>query len=143
MSVKLRGHHLLCILTFIGHGYSKGFSKNYNRVVQRLNTGEPVLLVDGPDDICSALIEEEAAPHCFNCSVVERDAKALKTVREILDRPLSVGDELVLTSGLVTQLRSAFGNGDMKVACNECEWEPFCKEIAEGGYQKTRLLYPK
>lgn len=60
MSVKLRGHHLLCILTFVGHGYSRAFSDNYKAVVQRLNAGEPVVLVDGPDDICAALIKEDA-----------------------------------------------------------------------------------
>ncbi|SDR34042.1 DUF1284 domain-containing protein [Pseudovibrio sp. Tun.PSC04-5.I4] len=142
MSVKLRGHHLLCILTFMGHGYSRKFSANYGRVVKRLNAGEGVVLVDGPDDICDALIKEEEEPHCFNCSVLERDKIALQSVSELLGRPLAVGDELDLTGEVVSTLREAFANGPLRSACYECEWSAFCDGIAENGYEKVHLRPP-
>ncbi|GHB30222.1 (2Fe-2S) ferredoxin [Pseudovibrio japonicus] len=139
MSVKLRGHHLLCILTFVGHGYSRAFSDNYKAVVRRLNAGEPVVLVDGPDDICAALIKEEAEPHCFKCSVTKRDAAALEIVGAVLERPLGIGEELVLSADMIALLRDAYGNGKMEAACNGCEWQPFCDDIAKSGFKKGLL----
>ncbi len=139
MSVKLRGHHLLCILTFVGHGYSRAFSENYKTVVQRLNAGEPVVLVDGPDDICAALIKEDADPHCFTCSVTERDTAALEVVRAVLERPLGIGEELVLTADMIALLRGAYGKGKMAAACNGCEWQQLCDDIAKNGFKKGLL----
>ncbi len=56
MTVRLRGHHLLCMLTFVGKGYSPAFVENYDRIAGRLSEGEDILLVDGPDDICAPLL---------------------------------------------------------------------------------------
>lgn len=139
MSVKLRGHHLLCILTFVGHGYSRAFSNNYKAVVRRLNAGEPVVLVDGPDDICAALIKEETDPHCFKCSVTERDAAALEVVSAVLERPLGIGEELVLSADMIALLRAAYGKGEMAVACIGCEWQQVCDDIAKSDFEKGLL----
>ncbi|MDJ0930339.1 DUF1284 domain-containing protein [Breoghania sp.] len=59
MTVELRGHHLLCLLTYVGNGYSATFSAAYDKVVERLNSGKEVEIVRGPDAICRALIAEE------------------------------------------------------------------------------------
>jgi hypothetical protein len=58
MTVRLRGHHLLCLLTFVGKGYTPAFTANYRRIVARLNEGAAVELVDGPDDICAPMLAE-------------------------------------------------------------------------------------
>ena len=34
MTIKLRAHHLLCLLTYVGKGYSPAFTANYDRVEQ-------------------------------------------------------------------------------------------------------------
>ena len=143
MSVKLRGHHLLCVLTFIVHGYSPAFSKNYKDVVRRLNAGEPVDLVDGPDEICATLIREETEPHCFNCSVIKRDKAAVKLASQVLGSELHVGDELVLNSRLIGKMREAYAEGNFRKACENCEWVQFCAEIASSGYEKVLLRNPK
>lgn len=143
MSVKLRGHHLLCVLTFIGHGYSPAFSKNYEAVVKRLNAGEAALLVEGPDEICAVLINEEEQPHCFNCSVVERDKAAVTLISRLLGTELRVGDEIVLSSHLVAKMRKAYAEGVFKKACQNCEWVQFCDEISSSGFQKVLLRHPK
>jgi len=53
--VRLRAHHLLCILTFAGKGYSPAFVANMAGVVARIGAGEPIEVVAGPDDICAPL----------------------------------------------------------------------------------------
>ncbi|RUZ88238.1 DUF1284 domain-containing protein, partial [Mesorhizobium sp. M7A.F.Ca.US.006.01.2.1] len=65
MTIKLRAHHLLCPLTYVGKGYSPAFTANYDRVAERLSRGEDILLVSGPDDVCAPLLDEPE-PHCLN-----------------------------------------------------------------------------
>ncbi len=76
MTVRLRGHHLLCMLTYIGKGYSPAFVDNYDTIAERLSGGEDIEIIDGPDDICQPLLCTGDC-HCFNESVVVRDRLAL------------------------------------------------------------------
>src|SRR5712672_2376586 len=75
LTVRLRAHHLLCMLTFVGEGYSPAFTENYRSIARRLSAGEEIELVSGPDDICAPLMEG-ADPHCLKASVIDRDAAA-------------------------------------------------------------------
>ncbi len=54
--VRLRGHHLLCLRTYRGEGYPPAFGANILDLLDRLGS-EPVLVVDGPDDVCAACPE--------------------------------------------------------------------------------------
>lgn len=66
---------MLCLTTYIGMGYSPAFTANYDGIVARLAAGEPVELVEGPDDICAPLADDPQA-HCGNASVRARQARA-------------------------------------------------------------------
>ena len=59
-SIRLRPHHLLCLQTFVGHGYSPEFTKHMTYVKSLLDADPhaPITLVNGPDDLCG---------HCPNC----------------------------------------------------------------------------
>ena len=72
MTVSLRPHHLLCMLTYLGNGYTADFVGNYNRIVKRLNKGEPIRLVGGPDDICQPMLRQ-ASCHCPGSSRFAQD----------------------------------------------------------------------
>ena len=50
MTVRLRPHHLLCLLTYVGKGYSPAFTANYDAIAMRIEQGEELLIVSGPDD---------------------------------------------------------------------------------------------
>lgn len=52
--VRLRGHHLGCILGFAGHGYDPNFSSHLAEVAAacRDEPASPVLVVRGPDEVC-------------------------------------------------------------------------------------------
>ncbi len=43
MTIKIRPHHLLCLLTYAGEGYNDAFIDNFNKIVHRLKLGEDVL----------------------------------------------------------------------------------------------------
>ncbi|MDF3153476.1 DUF1284 domain-containing protein [Mesorhizobium sp. XAP10] len=136
MTIRLRAHHLLCLLTYVGKGYSPAFTANYDLVAVRLSRGEDILLVSGPDDVCAPLLDEPE-PHCLNESVVERDRLATQDVGELLARPIRVGTRLDLDPAMLGRMRQAFSAGLVRKACGGCEWNELCSTIAAGGYSDT------
>lgn len=139
MTVSIRPHHLLCILTYLGKGYTARFVETYTNVVTRLNAGEPIELVRGPDDICRPMLSEEDC-HCRNDSVAMRDDLALGQIGAVLDTDLKPGDTLALTREQVLVLRSSFANGSIRTACAGCDWQDLCTTIAESGFRACRLF---
>jgi len=139
VTVRLRAHHLLCLLTYVGKGYSPGFTANYDRIVARLNRGETILIVSGPDDICAPLLKEEAEPHCQQDSVAERDERAVESVAALLGRPVRAGTRLELGPAHLETMRRAFSTGQTRAACQGCEWSKLCDAIAASDYRDARL----
>lgn len=138
MTVRLRGHHLLCLLTYKGLGYGPAFTANLDRIAMRLNTGEPVVLVEGPDDVCAPL-HAAGDPHCTRPGVHGRDRQALDAVARLLGHPLAPGATLGLEAAAVARLRHAFADGAIRAACGGCEWHGLCTAVAAAGYPETRL----
>ncbi|RUU11202.1 DUF1284 domain-containing protein [Mesorhizobium sp. USDA-HM6] len=138
MTVRLRAHHLLCLLTYVGKGYSPAFIANYDKVVGRLGEGEAVLIVAGPDDICAPMLDEPE-PHCLGEGAAERDELAARDVGALLGRPIQAGDRLVLDASSLAGMRKAFSSGLTRQACSGCEWSDLCSAVAGGGFHDTRL----
>ena len=136
-TVRLRGHHLLCLLTYKGLGYSPEFVAGMTAVANRLLAGATAEIVDGPDDICAPLCRVEDNPHCHEATVPERDRRALSLVAGVLGRSLREGDRLVLDEKIRARLRAAYRDGAFEPACALCEWQPLCRDIAAGGYAST------
>lgn len=142
MTVRLRGHHLLCLLTYKGKGYSPAFVANLDQVADRLTAGEEVLLVEGPDDVCAPLCRDggsEDDPHCGLDRVRDRDRQALEAISALLNRSLRPGERLTLDRRTSGRLRQAFGSGEIRPACAGCDWADFCTSIAEAGFAGTYL----
>lgn len=138
MTVRLRAHHLLCILTYAGAGYSRAFTDNYDEIVKRLAAGENVSLVAGPDEICAPELDAPDA-HCWRESVEERDQQAARSLAELLARPIAPGQQVDLDAGLIARLRQAFKTGSIRAACAGCEWFSLCAEIATADYRGVKL----
>ncbi|MBZ9995361.1 DUF1284 domain-containing protein [Mesorhizobium sp. BH1-1-4] len=141
MTVRLRAHHLLCLLTYVGKGYSPAFTANYDVIAERLSRGEDILLVSGPDDICAPLLGEPD-PHCLRDSAAGRDRQARDDVEALLARPIRDGARLDLDAAILMRLRQAFSTGHVREACAGCEWSRLCGAVASGGYRDTRLQRP-
>ncbi len=137
MTIRLRGHHFLCLLTYVGKGYSAEFIANYDRIVARLSEGEDILIVEGPDDICAPLLAG-TDPHCLNASVMVRDKLALRDLGAIWGVTLAPGTPFRFEPAMIAGLRADFPPS-RRAACRGCEWLPLCTEIAESDYQETRL----
>ncbi|TIO07119.1 DUF1284 domain-containing protein [Mesorhizobium sp.] len=138
MTVRLRSHHLLCLLTYVGKGYSAAFTANYDGIAERLGRGEDILIVTGPDDICVPLLGVPE-PHCLRESAAERDRLAARDVGDLLARPIQAGTRLQLDAAILAALRKAFSGGRTRPACQGCEWAGLCTTVATSGYRDTRL----
>jgi len=148
LSVELRGHHLLCILTYVGMGYPQpeDFVPNYDTIMARLNQGAKIKIVSGPDDICTTLVRagEVVCAHARVCTgdkVKNSDALALQEVASVLNLPsLKPGDIITLAASDIQKSRTAFAANTNRGACQRCLWKNACTEIAESGFQGVRLL---
>lgn len=136
MTIRLRPHHLLCLLTYVGKGYTPAFTANYTVIAGRLSRGEEIEIVSGPDDVCAPLLSE-AEQHCFNDSVVERDRLAARDVGALVGQAIAPGTIVRLEPDRLAEMRAGFATGQVREACVECEWSDLCSAIAADGYGGT------
>ena len=139
MVVRLRPHHLLCVLTFIGKGYNAAFVANYMALARRLSEGEAIEIVSGPDDICRPLLSGDKA-HCRLESVVRRDDLATAAVARLLGRSVRAGDRIRPGRTLIRRFREAFAEGSLRTACHGCRWSELCSVVAASGFAEVRVL---
>ena len=133
--INLRPHHLLCLLTFVGRGYSDSFALRLLSVVESLKCGTPARLIAGPDSICAGLLGCRTDDgHCRNDSVTRRDETARALLQPFFEQRLEIGAEIPDLLGHRPALRAAYRAGTFETACSGCPWQGFCHEIAEGGY---------
>ncbi|WP_333682865.1 DUF1284 domain-containing protein [Pontibaca methylaminivorans] len=138
MTVRLRPHHLLCMLTFSGQGYTPAFTANMRAIMDRLGKGEEILIVTGPDDICAPLLSEPA-PHCHDGDVTARDQVAAQEAGALLAVAVRPGTRLALTPAQIGQLREGFADGQIRRGCTGCQWEELCTNVAARSYAGAQL----
>jgi len=136
MTIRLRPHHLLCLLTYAGKGYSPAFTANYDVIAGRISQGDEILIVDGPDDVCAPLLGD-SEPHCWRDSVTERDKLAARDLCGLLNAPIKAGARMRLAPEVLRRMRAAFGENRVRTACLGCQWSALCSSIAAGGYHGT------
>jgi uncharacterized protein len=138
MTVSIRPHHLLCLLTYLGKGYTQEFVSNYNGIVVRLNAGEEIEIISGPDEICQPMLSELDC-HCHNESVRDRDLIALSEIGMALGVTYNTDDRFVVSRQMLSALRTAFAAGTIRTACDGCEWHDLCTGIAKNDFSGCRL----
>ena len=139
----LRPHHLLCLQTFTGHGYSEEFVRRMTLVKNELTRDPltPVELVEGVDDLCA---------HCPNnmdgqCSS-PRPALFDELVRRRLHSPGTspapmsedppgkpslthrIPDGPSVLHGIPDRLKISLSV--LEECCPGCEWKELCRSIA-------------
>ena len=128
------------MLTFAGNGYSPEFIANFERITAQIASGnQSIEITFGPDDICVPLLAE-AACHCRNTSVSQRDTLAAESLAQLLKHPIQTGSQIALTANTLDRMRQAFRAGTIRRACHGCQWVPLCDGIAASNFINTRLL---
>ncbi|MDR3425781.1 MAG: DUF1284 domain-containing protein [Alphaproteobacteria bacterium] len=147
-TVKLRAHHLLCLLTYIGKGYTQAFVKNFDALVDRINRGAAIEIVSGCDDICAALHDAngpvcDSGQHCLESKAVKRDQIARTAIAAALNLPLQTGSVLHWDATQYQILRSLFANGILRQACLSCPWQELCASVASEDFSGVRMSINK
>ncbi len=118
--LKLRGHHLICLIAFQGEGYSPAFARNFKKL-QKLYLNKPaekVKVVAGPDMAC------KKCPHlakntCIspidgpNSRVLALDKKAFKLLK------IKPG---IYTAGELHQRLRRLTKPFLRNFCHNCSW---------------------
>lgn len=119
--VKVRGHHLLCMLGFRGLGYSPEFVVTMGKVVEALRTDAPIpmIVVTECDVIC------DSCPHkkddkCqknadSNQKVIAKDSAVLKHLGFDSRTKTTAGEALL-------RIKQRLSQKDMTEVCQNCEW---------------------
>lgn len=139
--IKLRGHHFLCLLTYKGLGYTPDFVENLSAVARAIASGHPVILSEGPDDICKGLSAADRIACGHDCSKPETrglDTLAIDAVAPLIG--VNMAEPFSLTVDRVRKLRAEFLTGSIRSACQTCQWRRMCDEIAEGDYADVKLF---
>jgi hypothetical protein len=131
MELRLRGHHLLCLLGYQGMGYSADFTANMTRVYQNLQEQPETLvtLIEGPDDLCACYPPEAEDYHCLNQSVIQRDEQVIHRLG------LQIGTQ-VQWSTVMDRVRAHLVPEDIQVLCNTCSWRSL--GVCEAGIQRIQ-----
>ncbi|PZE20515.1 DUF1284 domain-containing protein [Paenibacillus xerothermodurans] len=124
MNIRLRGHHVLCLLGYRGKGYSEQFCANMTSIYEtlRLHPETLIEIIEGPDDICQAYPADQH-PHCHNEGIYLKDAAVLDTVDVELGSVIS-------WEQLCSSINTNVVPDDISRLCANCRWEPLglCKE---------------
>lgn len=116
-TVRLRGHHLLCLLLYQGKGYSRAFVDNMDEIYAMLQNGRTkIQLVQGDDDICACCPNLTAE----GCSLGDAD---------VANRDSCVEEAFHLTKQdvyeakeLFQRVRGAVTEEIFDAACGSCRW---------------------
>ncbi|MFX4302810.1 DUF1284 domain-containing protein [Alicyclobacillus tolerans] len=131
--IRLRGHHLLCMLGFRGMGYSKEFVEHMKNVYNQLRI-EPqteVLIVTGPDELCHYFPDNQCY-HCEDKNVADRDQQILVKLG------LHSGQKLAWQS-VESRIRQHMHPSDIAVLCSTCSWRSY--GVCEEGVQRIKEGY--
>ncbi|CAM3930353.1 DUF1284 domain-containing protein [Cohnella lubricantis] len=124
MSIRLRGHHLLCLLGYRGKGYSDGFCANMTAIYETLRRGSDteIRIIEGPDEICRSFPADQPS-HCLNASVFHKD-------RAILDKLALAPGDTVQWQEICDRVAAQVAPEDIAHLCRDCQWQPYgmCSE---------------
>lgn len=119
--VKIRGHHLLCLLGFRGLGYSPKFAETMEKVFKEFHadTTFPIVVVTECDIIC------DSCPHKRDNECQKKEGSALR----IKSKDATILKKLRFPVGSETTSREAWRRvkeritaKDLTAMCRQCEW---------------------
>jgi len=127
--VKLRGHHLLCVFGWQGHGYSESFNRRMDEVVRSLKEEESsIRLETKPDDICKSCPNLES-DHCHRNGKDKEDNVEAHDIR-VLDFFNLKPDTQISAKDLNEVVKAKKPHEYLRELCNDCQWleKNYCYE---------------
>ena len=136
--MKLRAHHLICLLGFRGLGYSPEFVENMAGIADQLRSSPQMLIeiVCQPDDICSScpFLGDRGCQDKGPNSEKRRRGRDRAVIHRLNTK---AGDKLSWLE-IKKRIRPSISPRDLDEICQDCEWLPlgYCaqglKELTTG-----------
>lgn len=120
--MRLRFHHLLCILGFRGLGYDEKFIKKMESVIQRIKEHPDlrIEIIKECDDICAAC-PFNIKGLCEN-EVVGGEERVRERDSQVAERlALKTGNALTIKE-ILDSVKEKIKPGDLPVICKDCPW---------------------
>ncbi|PID01600.1 hypothetical protein CSV67_13760 [Sporosarcina sp. P2] len=125
--IKLRGHHIFCLLGYRGMGYSEEYTANMTKIhdVLRERPDTLIQIIKGPDSLCAKFPKGQPY-HCEDDGIYERDSVILHSLG------LKVSDVLPWRE-VERRIRLHVVPDDIVVICETCSWRSYgyCQEGVE------------
>ncbi len=127
--IKLRGHHLFCLLGYRGVGYSEEYAATMSAVHEALRNKPDTLIqvVKGPDHLCAKFPDDQPY-HCEETGIYVRD-------KEILKRLGLTYSDVLPWREVERRIRLQVKPDDIAVICETCSWLEY--GVCEEGVQRT------
>ena len=119
--IKIRGHHLLCLLGFRGLGYSREFVETMGKVLKEFhsNTALPITVVTECDIICGSCPHNKGGA----CRKREDSARRVKSKDAMLLKKLDFPANTETTSGEAwRRVKERVSAEDLAAMCRRCKW---------------------
>ncbi|MDP2400957.1 MAG: DUF1284 domain-containing protein [Actinomycetota bacterium] len=120
-TVRIRGHHLICLQFFHGSGYTAEFVMNLIRVMESLRDHQ-LEIVDGFDDVCRSC--PSAAGDA--CSLEPDGEEGIRRLDAIALDLLGMESGMILEFSDVSDAIPPILDRWRAMACDGCGWEDVC-----------------
>jgi hypothetical protein len=124
-TIKLRGHHLICLHFFRGEGYNPEFVANLREVIKTAEAGEEIEVYSEADDVCKMCpyLKEGI---CFydkdaEAEIREMDKVALRLLRLKTHRRVKWLDIREKIPQIFREWAREY--------CKNCNWRKVCEKI--------------
>lgn len=136
--VKIRAHHLLCLLGYKGFGYSEGHTKKMWETQRLLFSFDSQFEIsDSPDDICLVCPYLKEGGCRFGGKEIEEEKIRERDRGVIVKLGLKTGSAYTWKE-ILERLKS-FSEEDLSSLCSSCYWFPYgyCLD----GLRKIKVQY--
>lgn len=136
LSIKLRGHHFICLHFFSGEGYNSEFVANLREILKRVEAGEEIEVYPGADDICKKCpyLQKDRCLYGRNAEseIREMDRTAIKFLRLKNQERVKWGDIRKKIPEILNEWSGEY--------CKECDWRWICEREPRYNRAKEGLV---
>ena len=118
--INLRPHHALCAQFFVGKGYSEQFVAHMYAILNELDRGAAVTLVDGCDAICAGCPNNRDGVCETDEKVKAIDRRAIEAMGLCFFDTLPWSDLSALAGEKILAAEK------LGAVCRDCEWIGIC-----------------
>jgi hypothetical protein len=126
-TIKLRGHHLICLHFFNGEGYNPEFIVNLNELLKRAEAGVEIDVYSGADDVC------RKCPY-LKGKICLYDTNAESGIREMDEtalKLLNVNERASIAwEGIKKKIPGVLITWSIKY-CSKCNWRGVCEKDSD------------